>query len=37
MTDAIVCIVDDDPSVREATKGLLQSYGYAVETFAAAD
>jgi FixJ family two-component response regulator len=34
--NAIISIVDDDPSVREALKGLLRSMGYAAELFASA-
>ena len=30
----LIAIVDDDESVREATKGLMRSMGLAVETFA---
>jgi FixJ family two-component response regulator len=33
----VISIVDDDASVREATKGLLESHGYAAEAFAAAE
>jgi FixJ family two-component response regulator len=32
-----ISIVDDDESVREATKGLVRSLGYAVATFASAE
>jgi len=34
--DAVVFVVDDDPSVREAVKSLMGSVGLAVETFASA-
>ena len=34
---AVISIVDDDESIRAATKGLLRSVGYQVETFASAD
>jgi FixJ family two-component response regulator len=33
----MISVVDDDPSVREATKELLQSLGYSASTFASAD
>jgi FixJ family two-component response regulator len=33
----MISIVDDDPSVREATKELLRSLGYSTSTFASAD
>ena len=33
----LICIVDDDDSVREATKGLMKSLGFAAETFASAE
>jgi FixJ family two-component response regulator len=33
----IVMIVDDDESVRRASRRLIKSYGFAVETFASAD
>jgi FixJ family two-component response regulator len=33
----VISIVDDDRSIREATKALLRSAGYLVETFASAD
>lgn len=33
----VIAIVDDDASVREATKGLVRSLGYAVVTFASAE
>ncbi|HEV7590834.1 MAG TPA: response regulator, partial [Longimicrobium sp.] len=35
--DAIVYVLDDDPSVRESLSSLLRSVGLRVETFAAAD
>jgi FixJ family two-component response regulator len=35
--DAVISIVDDDAGVREATKALLESHGYAAEAFAAAE
>jgi FixJ family two-component response regulator len=34
---AMISIVDDDESVRAATKALLRSAGYEVETFASAE
>jgi FixJ family two-component response regulator len=33
----VIAIVDDDPSVREGTMDLLNSMGFAAETFAGAD
>ena len=33
----MISIVDDDPSMREATKELLRSLGYSAATFASAD
>ena len=33
----MISIVDDDASVREATKGLVRSLGYSAATFASAD
>ena len=33
----MISIVDDDHSVREATRSLLRSHGYAVATFASAE
>lgn len=33
----VISVVDDDESVRAATKALLRSAGYAVETFASAE
>ena len=35
-TMTLICIVDDDPSVRVALGRLVESVGYAVETFASA-
>src|SRR5579859_4377901 len=35
-TDALVFIVDDDVSVREALRGLIRSAGLRVETFSSA-
>ena len=35
-SDAIVFVVDDDPSVREAIRSLIRSVGMRVETFASA-
>jgi len=35
--DAIVAIVDDDPSIREGVGSLLRSAGWKVETFASAE
>jgi len=38
VTDApVISIIDDDPSVREATGGLVRSLGYRSETFASAE
>jgi FixJ family two-component response regulator len=37
LTDALVFIVDDDVSMREALKGLIRSAGLRVETFASAE
>ena len=37
MAQTTISIVDDDHSVREATEGLLRSFGYAAETFANGD
>jgi len=34
--EAVVFVVDDDASVRDALRGLLRSAGFAVETFASA-
>jgi FixJ family two-component response regulator len=33
----VISIVDDDESVREATKGLVRSFGYVAATFASAE
>ena len=33
----LVSVVDDDESVREATKGLLEARGYSAETFSGAE
>lgn len=33
----VISIVDDDESVREATKGLVRSLGYATATFSSAE
>jgi FixJ family two-component response regulator len=33
----VIAIVDDDESVREATKGLIRSLGYVAVTFASAE
>lgn len=33
MTPPLICVVDDDESVRESVEGLLRSSGMAVETF----
>jgi FixJ family two-component response regulator len=33
----VISIVDDDESVREATKGLLEARGYSAETFSGAE
>ena len=33
----MISIIDDDDSVREATKGLVRSLGYGVATFASAE
>jgi FixJ family two-component response regulator len=35
--DAVISIVDDDESVREATKGLLEARGYSAQTFSGAE
>jgi FixJ family two-component response regulator len=35
--NATISVVDDDKSVREATKGLVRSLGYATATFASAE
>ena len=36
MTEAVVFVVDDDPSVRKSLTRVLTSAGYGVETFASA-
>ena len=36
-SDVMISIVDDDPSVREATRELLRSLGYSTAAFASAD
>lgn len=33
----MISIVDDDRSLREATRGLVRSFGYGVDTFASAE
>jgi FixJ family two-component response regulator len=33
---SLIAVVDDDDSIRESLQGLLQSIGFAVETFASA-
>jgi FixJ family two-component response regulator len=33
---ALISVVDDDDSIRESLQGLLESYGFAVETFSSA-
>jgi FixJ family two-component response regulator len=33
----VISIVDDDPSIREATKGLVRSLGYGAAAFASAE
>jgi len=33
----VISIIDDDPSVRQATDGLVRSLGYRAETFASAE
>ena len=37
LPEAIISIVDDDPSFREATKALLKLLGYATASFASAE
>ena len=32
----LISVVDDDDSIRESLRGLLESYGFAVETFSSA-
>ena len=34
---SVICIVDDDVSVRESLEGLMRSVGFAVNTFASAE
>jgi len=34
---ALVCVVDDDESVRESLSGLLEAEGYTVEAYASAE
>jgi CheY-like chemotaxis protein len=34
---ALVCVVDDDESVRESLRGLLETVGYAAEAFSSAE
>jgi len=36
-TNAMMSVVDDDASVREALQGLLKSAGFHAEAFASAD
>jgi len=36
-SDPVISIVDDDASVREATKALVRSLGYAAATFASGE
>ena len=33
----IICIVDDDESVRTAMRAMVESFGYMVDTFGSAD
>lgn len=35
--DALVCVVDDDSSIREAVRGLLRAEGWRVEAYRSAD
>jgi FixJ family two-component response regulator len=35
-SDAVIAVVDDDPSVREGLQSLIRSAGWRVETFASA-
>jgi FixJ family two-component response regulator len=35
--ESLISIIDDDTSVREATKGFVRSMGYAAEAFASAE
>ena len=37
LKEALISIVDDDASVREAMQALMKSLGYAAETFASAE
>jgi FixJ family two-component response regulator len=37
VSKALISIVDDDESIREATEGLMKSLGFAAETFACAE
>ncbi|WP_051945537.1 sigma-54 dependent transcriptional regulator [Verrucomicrobium sp. BvORR106] len=37
LVDALVCVIDDDASIREAVCGLLRSEGLRVETYSSAD
>jgi FixJ family two-component response regulator len=37
LPNTVISIVDDDPSFREATKGLLKLLGYATASFASAE
>lgn len=34
---SLISVVDDDPSIREATIGLLEAYGYTAAAFASAE
>ena len=34
---SVICVVDDDESVREALRGLMRSVGFAVNVFASAE
>jgi len=34
---SVICVVDDDESVRESLEGLMRSVGFAVNTFASAE
>jgi len=34
---SVICVVDDDVSVRESLEGLMRSVGFAVNTFASAE